>query len=152
VRNRRGVQRAAAETDHTKADTPSVQIRAGVGDPTQSKGPDVEEDPPGGSDDEWLDTALATAEFTALATAGSGEGQAPPPPTDDEDVTLQARQSLGHAKGTDEGRPVQRPPTERPAARTRDSPAVTQLMRITARAEIRLQATREYHGSGVRPG
>jgi hypothetical protein len=38
---------AVVETDHTKADTPSIQIRAGVGDPTQSKEPDVEEDPPG---------------------------------------------------------------------------------------------------------
>jgi hypothetical protein len=82
---------------------------------------DVEEDPPGDSDDEWLDTALATAESTALATAGPDEGQAPPPPTDDEDVILQARQSPDHAKGT--------------AARETDSPAVTQLMRITARAE-----------------
>ena len=115
--------RAAAETDHRKVDTPSVQIRAGGGDPTQSIGPDAEEDPPGDSDDEWLDTALATAESTALATAEPDEGQAPPPPTDDEDVILQARQSPGHAKGTDEGRPMQRPPA--PVARTRDSPAVT---------------------------
>jgi hypothetical protein len=42
---------AVVETDHTKADIPSKQIRAGVGDPTQSKEPDVEEDPPGDSDD-----------------------------------------------------------------------------------------------------
>jgi hypothetical protein len=30
---------AVVETDHTKADTPGMQIRAGVGDPTQSKEP-----------------------------------------------------------------------------------------------------------------
>jgi hypothetical protein len=53
---------------------------------------------------------------------------------------LQAHQSLGHAKSTDddEGRPVKRPPTEEPAARTKASPAVAQLMRITAHAERRL--------------
>jgi hypothetical protein len=110
---------AVVETDHTKADTSSMQIRAGVGDPTQSKGPDVEEDPSGDSDDEWLQTAIATAEPTALPTGEPGEGQALPLPTDDGDITLQARQSHGHAKGTDEGRPVQRPPTEGPAARTK---------------------------------
>jgi hypothetical protein len=110
---------AVVETDHTKADTSSMQIRAGVGDPTQSKGPDVEEDRSGDSDDEWLQTAIATAEPTALPTGEPGEGQALPLPTDDGDITLQARQSHGHAKGTDEGRPVQRPPTEGPAARTK---------------------------------
>jgi hypothetical protein len=53
-------------------------------------------------------------------------------------LCAQARQSPGHAKGTDEGRPVQRPPTEGPTARMRDSLAVTQLRRIKARAESHL--------------
>jgi hypothetical protein len=35
-------------------------------------------------------------------------------------------------------------PTEEPTARTKDPPAVTLLKCIKARAEIRLQATREY--------
>jgi hypothetical protein len=135
---------AVGETDHTKADTPSKQARAGVGDPTQSKEPDVEEDPPGDSDDEWLETAIATAESTALSTGEPGEGQALPLPTNDEGIILQARQSHGHTKGTDEGRPVQRPPTKEPAARTKDSPAIASLKRIKAEAEIRLQAVREF--------
>jgi hypothetical protein len=62
-----------------------------VGDPTQSKEPDVEEDPPRDFDDEGLETAIATAESTALLSTGEpGEGQALPLPTDDEDIILQA--------------------------------------------------------------
>jgi hypothetical protein len=131
---------AVGETDHTKADTSSKQIRAGVGDPMQSKSkqPDVEEDPSGDSDDEVLETAVATAGPTALSTGEPGEGQALSLPTGDEDIILQARQSHGHAKGTDEGRPVQGPPNKGPVAHTKDSLAVTQLKRDKARAESHL--------------
>jgi DNA-binding NtrC family response regulator len=89
-------------------------------------------------DEGWLDKALAAAE--------SGEEQTPPMPTGNEGIILQARRALGHAKSTsnDESRPVQRPSTEEPAARTKASPAVTQLRNITARAARRLQAIHEY--------
>jgi hypothetical protein len=50
--NEKQTEHAVVETDHTKADTPSMQIWAGVGDSTQSKGPDVEEDPLGDPDEE----------------------------------------------------------------------------------------------------
>ena len=74
---------------------------------------------------------------------GSGEGQTPP---SDEDIILQRRPTLGHAKSTsdDESRAVQRSSTEEPAARTKASHAVTQLRNITARTARRLQAIREY--------
>jgi hypothetical protein len=101
-------------------------------------------------DEEWLDTALATAESMALAKVESGRGQASPRPAEGEDNTLQARQCLGHAKGVDEGtddskdQPLERLPVEESAKSTKTSPAVAQLRRITEQVERRLQTTREY--------
>jgi hypothetical protein len=81
-------------------------------------------------DEEWLDKSLAAA--------GSGEEQTPP---SDEDIILQRRPALGHAKSTsnDESRHVQNSSTEEPA-----SDAVTRLNEIKARAAERLQAIRDY--------
>jgi hypothetical protein len=86
-------------------------------------------------DEGWIDKALAAAE--------SDEEQTLPC---DEDIILQVRQTLGHAKSTsnEESRPAQSPSTEEPAARTEASHAVTKLREVTARTAKRLQAIREY--------
>ena len=69
---------------------------------------------------------------------GSGEGQTPP---SDEDIILQRRPTLGHAKSTsnDESQHAQTSSTEGPA-----SDAVTRLKETKARAAEHLQVIRDY--------